>query len=368
MEITIFGASSLAIGAIGLFAALVLALYPSDRSSDSRWLSLFLVGLSLPMLMGFFEEAGLFGHALVFYPLVVSAFLAGPSLYLYARLPWQKSLRASDWIHASPLAIGAAAAIYWGRLRYGDSTDAFMLWAMLLYLSGSTYSILTLRLLKRYRRALNDHFSDTYRRRLHWLRFAAWGLLALIGTDVAFGMLLQVQASATQMAQLSISLILSLLIFLLSLSALRRPARYVAEIAAEPDVRRARYATSGVNDETLGSWRSKLEALMREDQPYLENDLSLADLAGRLDISPHNLSQLLNQSLGVTFYDFVNQARIRHACDLLASGSDSVLDVAFASGFNNKASFYSAFRHQMQTTPGAYRQSAADPARRSSAA
>lgn len=365
LELSIYGISSLAIGFVGLFSALVLALHDGEDSSRPLWLSVFLVGLSLPMLIGFFEEAGWMQHPLAFYPPVVVAYAAGPALYLYARLPWQRSLEARDWIHGLPLIVGVLTAIHWARANSGDPANAFMLWASLMYLMSSSYAVMTLHLLKRYRRALDDHFSDAYRRRLGWLRFAAWSLLALIVVDVLFGVLLSSQAANTETARLTLSLLLSLVIFVLSLSALRHPARYLAEIAVSENVR---YASSRVRPETLAIWRERLQQLMHDERPYLINDLSLADLAAKLDISTHNLSQLLNKELGLTFYDFINQARVRHACELLGNSGSTVLEVAFASGFNNKASFYTAFRQQMDTTPSAYRFAANNKLRSSSAA
>ena len=234
-----------------------------------------------------------------------------------------------------------------------------------MYAANTGYALLTLRLLKSYRHKLRDHFSDTYRLRLNWLRLASWAVIALIVTDVVFGILLEAQVTSLRTAQLSITLVLSLAISVLSLSALRHPARYVAEVAATRS-KGAAYATSRATEATLEEWQKRLRNLMRESRPYLTNDLSLTDLAAMLDITPHNLSQLLNRSLRTTFYDFVNEARVRHACDLLASTQETVLNIAFASGFNNKASFYSAFRQATGTTPTAFRQRAARPAEPSS--
>ena len=368
LELTIYGLGSLALGGIGVFAALVLALNDQDGTSRPLWLSLFLLGLSLPMLMGFFEEAGWIGHPLAFYPPVIFSFVAGPALYLYARLPWQHALKAWDWIHALPPVVGVLTAINWDLARTGDPNDALMLWASLMYLTSGTYALLTLWLLRRYRRVLKDHFSDAYRHRLSWLTVAASGLLALILVDVVFGMLLASQASSIEAARLTLTLLLSLMIFLLSLSALRNPARYLAELSEAQSARKNRYASSRVPAETLAGWRERLQQIMHDERPYLINDLSLGDLAGEIGITSHNLSLLLNQEIGLTFYDFINQARIRHACDLLSRTDKTVLDVAFDSGFNNKASFYAAFRQQMGTTPNAYRLAANGQLRPSSAA
>ena len=359
-ELSIYGLSSLLLGFVGLFAALALALSDHEEAARPFWLSAFLAGLSLPMLLGFFGEAGWLDHPLAFYPPTVGAFAAGPSLYLYARLPWQNRLQQRDWLHALPMIIGTLAAVRWGWARSGNlvSAEPFLLWAALLYANGIVYALVTLRMLGRYRRTLRDHFSDTYQRRLNWLRLAAWGTLAVIATDIVFGMLLETNQASFETARLAVSLLLSLMIFFLSLSALRHPARYLVELAEVPAAEQKAYATSGLSGDTLKRLAGKLEHLMEEEHPYLVNDLTLTQLADMLGTRPHHLSQLLNQSLGTTFYDFINSARVAHACELLKNTGDTVLDVAFASGFNNKATFYSAFRQQMNTTPSTYRQAA----------
>lgn len=369
-ELSIYGLSSLLLGFVGLFAALALALSDREEAARPFWLSAFLAGLSLPMLLGFFAEAGWLDHPLAFYPPTIGAFAAGPSLYLYARLPWRIKLQRRDWLHALPMIVGVLAAVRWGWARSGslDADGPFLLWAVLLYTNGIFYSLVTLRMLGRYRRALRNHFSDTYQRRLNWLRLAAWGMLAVIVTDIVFGLLLETKQANLETARLTVSLLLSLMIFFLSLSALRHPARFLVELAEAPTETKQAYATSGLTGDTLERWAGKLERIMDEEQPYLVNDLTLAQLAEQMGVRPHNLSQLLNQSLGMTFYDYINSARVRHACALLKNSRDTVLDVAFASGFNNKATFYSAFRQQMSTTPSAYRQGATSPGQPSAAA
>ena len=355
VELSIVGLSSLVLGAVGLFAALLLLSYDEGSHNGSVWISGFLTSLSLPMLIGFFDEAGWFGNPAVFFTLTIAAYFTGPTLYLYARQPWRQRLDRGDLIHCVSPAVGVLTTLHW--YWNFDSANALALWVGPMYVASTGYAVATLRLLKRYRKALHDHFSDTYRLRLSWLRLSSWAVLALIGTDVLLGILLELQATGLKTARLSITLVLSLTISALSLSALRHPARYVAQIATNRP-KTARYATSRASQATLDEWGQRLRTVMQDERPYLVNDLSLTDLAALLDITPHNLSQLLNCSLETTFYDFINEARVHHACGLLASTHETVLNIAFASGFNNKASFYSAFRHFMRTTPSAYRQAA----------
>jgi AraC-like DNA-binding protein len=81
-----------------------------------------------------------------------------------------------------------------------------------------------------------------------------------------------------------------------------------------------------------------------------------------LKLRPHHLSQILNEQLGKSFYDFINEHRVAHAKELLTANADAamtILDIAFASGYANKASFYNAFKRFVGMTPTRYREDSA---------
>ena len=102
--------------------------------------------------------------------------------------------------------------------------------------------------------------------------------------------------------------------------------------------------------------RAQLEAYMKAKQPYLEPDISLAGLAHGMAMTPRELSGLINRAFSVHFFDFVNRYRVEYAKDmLLAAPRKTVLEVAFASGFNSKSSFNAAFRRHAVMSPTEFR-------------
>jgi AraC-like DNA-binding protein len=123
-----------------------------------------------------------------------------------------------------------------------------------------------------------------------------------------------------------------------------------------------RYQRSGLDPERLPELRRQLEALMAGEKPWLENDLTLTELAARVQLSPHHLSQLLNEDLGVSFFDFVNARRVQEVQRCLqdrAYAGQTILDIALASGFNSKAAFNAAFKQHAGVTPTAFRRQSA---------
>jgi AraC-like DNA-binding protein len=103
---------------------------------------------------------------------------------------------------------------------------------------------------------------------------------------------------------------------------------------------------------------NRLKQLMQEQQLYRQNELSLPELANELGISNHQVSELLNVHLGVSFYDYINSYRLEFASSLLKNPDCKlrILDIAFEAGFNNKNSFYRAFKESFGVTPNQYRE------------
>lgn len=115
--------------------------------------------------------------------------------------------------------------------------------------------------------------------------------------------------------------------------------------------------TARLNDQEFALSLAKLNQLMAEDQIFLNNDLSLPGLANRLELSIHNTSYLINKHTGGNFYNFINQLRVEEAKKMLLEGRMEELNmvgIAFASGFNSKTAFNTAFKKYTGYSPTAY--------------
>jgi len=94
---------------------------------------------------------------------------------------------------------------------------------------------------------------------------------------------------------------------------------------------------------------------MEDEKPYLDPKLSLAALAQQLDISPNQLSQIINQEANVNFHDFVNKYRVDEFIqNALENKNFSLLALALDSGFNSKSSFNYIFKKQKGISPSKY--------------
>ena len=96
---------------------------------------------------------------------------------------------------------------------------------------------------------------------------------------------------------------------------------------------------------------------MEQETLYLHNDLRLDDLAERLGISRNQVSQVINEHFNRSFFDYINQYRVRAAQELLMeteAGETPIAQIAFDAGFNTRASFYKAFRKFSSQPPSAF--------------
>jgi AraC-like DNA-binding protein len=103
-----------------------------------------------------------------------------------------------------------------------------------------------------------------------------------------------------------------------------------------------------------------LPEFMRKKRPYLDPELSLGDLAEAMDSSRNALSLAFNVGLERTFYDFINEYRVKEVIRLMADPerkSHKILSLALDAGFNSKTSFNELFKKATGQTPSAYRRS-----------
>jgi AraC-like DNA-binding protein len=93
-----------------------------------------------------------------------------------------------------------------------------------------------------------------------------------------------------------------------------------------------------------------------EQRIFVEPGLSLPLLAQQLQLSTHQLSELLNSRLGKGFSRFLREARVSAAKTMLVEEpTASVLAVGLSVGFTSQSTFYDAFREIEGMTPGQFR-------------
>jgi len=250
-------------------------------------------------------------------------------------------------------------------------------------LSGVVYVTWCLLLLRRHRRHILDLFSYRSKIDLQWLRILVWGLGGIWALVLGFSDDTIIFAGVT------------VWVFLIGFFGIRqvnifspehrpvpdqghgqtagqgqppglRPtpglqieipsAPAIAIETAEP-AGKEKYAKSGLSKEMGDRLYTGVLRLMKEDTLYKKNDLTLDDLAARLDAHPNYLSQVINEQEGKNFYDFVNSYRLEEFKRLLSDQKNrhlTLLALAFECGFNSKSSFNRHFKKVTGQTPSEY--------------
>ena len=112
-----------------------------------------------------------------------------------------------------------------------------------------------------------------------------------------------------------------------------------------------------LSEEQLAFHKIKLSELMTTQKPYLESTLSLPKLAEMVDLTPHELSYLINQGFNDNFFGFVNRFRVEESQRILTSieyKHFSILAIAYESGFNSKTAFYTTFKKIIGISPSEF--------------
>ena len=92
---------------------------------------------------------------------------------------------------------------------------------------------------------------------------------------------------------------------------------------------------------------------MEKDKPYLNPDFNIGELADKLSVPSHYISQVLNQGLHLNFYHFVNRYRMEESKKILTEKGEkkTVLEILFETGFNSKSTFNRIFKQYTGVNP-----------------
>jgi AraC-like DNA-binding protein len=115
--------------------------------------------------------------------------------------------------------------------------------------------------------------------------------------------------------------------------------------------------SKAVRDADLAHWKRKVLTYFEKEKAYLNPELTLSELASKLDTNTSVLSAVINTGFGKNFNDFVNEYRVEEF-KRKAAAPDSkhltLLAIAFDCGFNSKATFNRAFKKVTDVSPKAF--------------
>lgn len=194
---------------------------------------------------------------------------------------------------------------------------------------------------------------------LKWMRKVAWFFTGYVISSVSYYTLL-FSGLIRPEYDYAISFAMTAFIYATGYLGFRQPELFNRrmEVRFIPE---ARYEKSSLTDMQAKSILQRLLLLMEAEKPFTDSELKIHQLALKLGVSSHHLSQIINEKLKQNFADFINTFRIKEAQALLVKPEyqrEKILSIAFDSGFSNKATFYAAFKKYTGISPANYRQKA----------
>lgn len=336
---------------IGIFSFLLLWL------RKDRILALLILTISLWLIHTFFSISGVFRQDANYYFKPIYYSLAfGPLLYFYTRQisNSQFSFKRIQLLHFIPVIL--QAGLYWFLVfqDYSYKNDYWQNWHspytyriefIGTFLSLAIYTILSLRLILKYQKWLNNNFSEASKLTLNWLRLVLGGFLILSLFWLVEVILREVYTVYNDYTALTLA-VMTLILAIGGLSQKRSE-----EIRFTPQTER----TVEISDETIDIIKSR----MKEHHDYLNPTLTLSDFAKNCKLPSRTISEHLNKGLGKTFHDFVNEYRVEAVKKKLSKENKAQFtleSIAYDCGFNSKATFNRIFKKFTGVTPGKYGQ------------
>ena len=372
----------------GIFLIVALLDRKIVNRQANRYLAIFLSIFTLSLVDEFLFQSRYFynsPHLIgIIWPL---DYLYGPIFYFYVRelTSIKPSFeRKRDILHFVPLFFGVLlAAPTWFLnpsqkkiMLYGldgPLTEEIFranifdgLATLFAVIQIAVYIWLSFRHLRHYRVTIQQQLSEIDKVNLSWLVSLLWLLLSLwilYIIDIFFSEGLGIGDQAGML----LHVILVLIIYSMGYMGLRQPSIFKTdEFSCSFEVTENgitsvgsdKYSKSKLSDELTEELKARLLIVMEENNPCLERGITLSHLANIVGCTPNNLSQVINDELGKSFFDFINGYRISHAKQQLRckkAEKVTILQIAMDAGFNSKSAFYTAFKKEVGMTPSQYR-------------
>lgn len=356
-----------------LFVALFLMLHKKGNRRNNSLLGLVFLLFSISMADFAIRISGIVIPN-QFLHLIDDGFflLYGPLIYFYVRgvVFIDLKLKPLHLLHLTPFALYLLYLAYSmtsvdaeqrnllsQRITSGTLPAWIYLAGISVYIYIFTYLWLAYRTVRNYRKVIKTKFSSLNEVNLNWLSF----IIQSFAVITLIAMIHNVIPALGNIIVLYASLILLLLFTFFFINRVLLKALNQPEIFAGIEFKEVagKYKGSGLNEAEVENYYKLLLQVLENEKLYLNPELVLQDLADKLQVSTKILSQVINQSSGKNFFDFINTYRCEELKNILARADPKVtiLEIMYEAGFNSKSSFNKEFKKLNGVTPTEYRKS-----------
>ena len=124
-------------------------------------------------------------------------------------------------------------------------------------------------------------------------------------------------------------------------------------------VKRTKYENSTLSPVYKKEKLRQLKSLIESEKLFLDPGFSMKSLSQKSGISQHHISQILNEELGLNFFELTNDYRIAEAKSRLMNSEEYIKmeQLAYELGYKSKSTFFNAFKKSTNLTPLKYKNS-----------
>ncbi|WP_127131700.1 helix-turn-helix domain-containing protein [Pseudoflavitalea rhizosphaerae] len=346
------------ISALGAFNGILLSLYlffnPKRRTVPAFLLACLLLAISIRTVKSVFV---VFNPDLpkIFLQIGLSAcFLIGPSLYYFIRsgispvtkIPLSWKIILSSWLFL--LIIGGIIVPYdTNRFAWNNYIAQGIYLQWMVYVLASGY-LLVPTIVKFFRK---DPITSGSK------------FLLLVYFAVSFIFIVYLLALTGWVTGIYLSGPISFSFFLyLTIFYYFYNRKVDSLLSAVPVDSPAKTEKKKIAQEDADLLMEKLNKVIRDKALFKDPNLKLNHLASHVNITPHLLSQLLNDNAGKSFSTYINEFRIEEACYLISTNHRLTFEaIGYEVGYNSKSTFYTAFKKVKDTTPALFKESLSKP-------
>ncbi len=365
MEIVyVFGVS------IAIFLGMLLLL-KKHKSKADYFLFAWLFVLASHLWLYYMEYSGLIINFPYLLGIIIPfPLLHGPFLYVYTRqiIKCNKN-NQYNWLHFLPFFAMHLYLIQFYTLKtleklsiignHGIGYEGFLnVKSKLIFVSGMTYIIASLLLIKKHQVNLKNANSNMEKFNLTWLKYLICGLL-VIWILVLSGNDEFVFVAGTVFVLLVgiFGIQKSYIFFNLPAKVELKETTNSEHTTGPKNTFNSRYENSGLDNEKKELIVQQLHILMNTEKVFLDPELSLSTLALKLNTQTNYVSQCLNEKFEMSFYEYINAERVKEfvrRTTLPEYKNLKLIAVAFDCGFNSKSTFNRAFKKTYGKTPSAF--------------
>lgn len=215
-----------------------------------------------------------------------------------------------------------------------------------------TYSLFTLIYLHRQKSMAQENYSRlTYNNTLSWI----YNLLLFYTILFLIGSFNYLDLETPILVSLGITIrVIPSVIFIFFFTHFAPEQR--ALLDQEPESSE-KYRTSGITDNKSKQLYNEFLEFMKSTKVYLDPDITLNQLAEKMGITRHHLSEVINREEHSNFYSLINSYRIDEFIEAVEGNlypDYTILAIAMECGFKSSSAFYSNFKKVKGVTPAQF--------------